>query len=196
MRTEIKQLHQRLGTTAVYVTHDQVEAMTLASRIAVMHQGSIQQLADPRTVYERPANLFVAGFMGSPSMNFLPAQVIRDGNGLAARLDGGRTVLPLVERNGLAGWVDRDVILGIRPEHLAHEGRRRHDPRPSQGSLEARVEVVEPTGAETLVVIHIGEVEVVARVEPDDAQDVGSTMRFAVDMGKACLFDPATERLI
>jgi multiple sugar transport system ATP-binding protein len=196
MRTEIKQLHQRLGRTAVYVTHDQVEAMTLASRIAVMHQGSIQQLADPRTVYERPANLFVAGFMGSPAMNFLPARVAREGNGLVARLDEGRIALPLPERDGLARWVDRAVVLGIRPEHLAEEGRRRHDPRPAQGVLEARVEVVEPTGAETLVVIRIGTVAVVARVEPDDARPVGSPMRFAVDMGKVCLFDPASERLI
>ncbi|HMR33458.1 MAG TPA: sn-glycerol-3-phosphate ABC transporter ATP-binding protein UgpC [Geminicoccaceae bacterium] len=193
MRTEIKRLHQRLGTTAVYVTHDQVEAMTLASRIAVMHQGRIQQLADPRTVYDRPANLFVAGFMGSPAMNFIPARVLP---GSAVRIGTERPVdLPLPPSDALGAWLNRDVVLGIRPENLSHHGRHGTQ-RPWMGELEARVEVVEPTGAETMVVIHIDGREVIARVEPDEATPVGSTMRFGVDMAKACLFDPATELLI
>ena len=193
MRTEIKRLHQRLGTTAVYVTHDQVEAMTLASRIAVMHQGRIQQLADPRTVYDRPANMFVAGFMGSPAMNFLPARVLP---GPQVLVDGDSPVaLPLPPSDALGAWLNREVVLGVRPENLSHHGRHGTQ-RPWMGELEARVEVVEPTGAETMVVIHRAGREVVARVEPDEAMPVGSHMRFAVDMAKACLFDPATERLI
>jgi multiple sugar transport system ATP-binding protein len=199
MRTEIKRLHQRLGTTIVYVTHDQVEAMTLASRIAVMHQGLIQQLADPRTVYERPANLFVAGFMGSPPMNFVPATLIDMGQYPGARIangEGGPIELALPPRDGLSAWHGREVILGIRPEQITQYERHRADERPWLGPLDSRVEVVEPTGAETMVVIHLGGREVIARVEPDAAQPVGSQMRFGVDMAKACVFDPATERLI
>jgi multiple sugar transport system ATP-binding protein len=198
MRTEIKRLHQRLGTTVVYVTHDQVEAMTLASRIAVMHLGLIQQLADPRTIYERPANMFVAGFMGSPAMNFIPATIVGMGQYPGARIANGHGSLELAlpPRNELAVWEGREVVLGIRPEHITHYQRHRADERPWMGSLEARVEVVEPTGAETMVVVHLGGREVIARVEPDAAQAVGSQMRFGVDMAKACVFDPETERLI
>jgi multiple sugar transport system ATP-binding protein len=122
MRTEIKKLHQRLGTTIVYVTHDQVEAMTLASRIAVMHGGAIQQFADPQTTYERPANLFVAGFMGSPPMNIMPAKIARNGSGLAALIEAnGKTVaLPVPNHAGdLAAWVERELILGLRQPYVS-----------------------------------------------------------------------------
>jgi multiple sugar transport system ATP-binding protein len=132
MRTEIKKLHQRVGTTIVYVTHDQVEAMTLASRIAVMHKGRIQQLADPRTVYERPANLFVARFMGSPPMNTLSARLERGGDALVAVLDGrgGEPIrLKLPSANGAAArFVDREVVLGIRPESITEAQRRAGEP--------------------------------------------------------------------
>jgi len=197
MRTEIKKLYKTLGKTTVYVTHDQVEAMTLASRIAVMHQGRLQQFAEPSAVYERPANIFVAGFMGSPSMNFLPAVAVSGEGGpmiALAESDGG-TLLPLP-----TGTADRlkpgqRVVLGIRPEHLT-----RHDPdRPSRaplGRLDVPVEMVEPTGAETIVIVRVGEREVTARFEPDLAPREGSSVALAVDMGKACLFDPDTERLL
>ncbi|MFO1071064.1 MAG: sn-glycerol-3-phosphate ABC transporter ATP-binding protein UgpC [Geminicoccaceae bacterium] len=198
MRTEIKKLHQRLATTVVYVTHDQVEAMTLASRIAVMHQGSIQQLADPRTIYERPANLFVAGFMGSPAMNVLPGRLVADGDGPALSIANGHGEirLPLPPRPELQAWRDREVTVGIRPEHLTQYEPHRVAERPWLRPLEARVEVVEPTGAETMVVLHLGGREVVARVDPDAVAPVGQVMRFGVDTAKTCLFDPATERLI
>jgi multiple sugar transport system ATP-binding protein len=199
MRTEIKKLHQRLGTTIVYVTHDQVEAMTLASRIAVMHQGSIQQLAEPRIAYERPANMFVAGFMGSPPMNFVPARLAAGGDRPAVVVDNDGTSLSLpVPHAGeaLQAWRERELVLGIRPENIAHHGRRSYDDGGAVGELEAEVEVVEPTGAETMVVIRLGGREVIARVDPDEAQPQGSLMRFEVDMRKACLFDPTTERLI
>jgi multiple sugar transport system ATP-binding protein len=178
MRTEIKKLYQRIEKTTVYVTHDQVEAMTLASRIAVMHQGRLQQFAEPREVYERPANMFVAGFMGSPAMNFLPAEIV------AA---DGRPGIALA--NGSGG-----VVFGVRPEHLTH-----HDPtrtRREVGLIEAPVEVVEPTGSETIVIVRVGEHEVLARFEPDEAPAVGETVTLAVDMAKACLFDPESERLL
>jgi multiple sugar transport system ATP-binding protein len=197
MRTEIKKLHRSLGKTTVYVTHDQVEAMTLASRIAVMHQGRLQQFAEPHIVYERPANMFVAGFMGSPSMNFLPAETVGGDAGPMLALPNGkaRAVLPLPSAVAARLAQGRKVVLGVRPEHLT-----RHDPgRPAKaalGRIDVPVEVVEPTGAETIVIVKVGEREVVARFEPDAAPREGETVALAVDMGKACLFDPDTERLI
>ena len=200
MRTEIKKLHQRVGTTIVYVTHDQVEAMTLASRIAVMHQGRIQQLADPRTVYERPANLFVARFMGSPPMNTLAARLERAGSGLEAVLPngGGEPVrLPVPGSNGAAGrFAGREIVLGIRPESITEAQRRAGETEPGITMLPMPVEVVEPTGAETMVVLRLGSAEVIGRIDPDLDPPVGRPFDMAIDMRKACLFDPASEALI
>jgi len=196
MRTEIKKLYQRIEKTTVYVTHDQVEAMTLASRIAVMHQGRLQQFAEPREVYERPANMFVAGFMGSPAMNFLPAEIVAaDGRpGIALGNGSGGIVLKIPAEQAAAAKPGRRVVFGVRPEHLT-----RHDPtrtRREVGLIEAPVEVVEPTGSETIVIVRLGEREVLARFEPDEAPAVGDRVTLAVDMAKACLFDPESGRLI
>jgi multiple sugar transport system ATP-binding protein len=197
MRTEIKKLHQRVGKTTVYVTHDQVEAMTLASRIAVMHQGEVQQFADPETVYNRPANIFVAGFMGSPSMNFIDAE-LSSANGAPSvnfpLAGGGVASLPL--HNGVADRATgKKVILGIRPEHLSRQGESSAG-RQGLASISAPVEVVEPTGAETMAVLKFGDREVVGRFSPDEAPKMGENMPLAVDMTRACLFDPSTTRLI
>ena len=151
MRTEIKKLHQRVGKTTIYVTHDQVEAMTLASRIAVMYQGSLQQFDEPRAIYDRPANMFVAGFMGSPAMNFIPAQVGKAGNGLAAVVRdaaGNAVALPLGEGAGRV-LPDQKVVLGLRPEHLYVYDAETKARKPSLVALAAPVGVVEPTGAQT-----------------------------------------------
>jgi multiple sugar transport system ATP-binding protein len=199
MRTEIKKLHQNIEKTTVYVTHDQVEAMTLASRIAVMHQGRVQQFAEPRQVYERPANIFVAGFMGSPAMNFIPAELASlDGRAaLAVPLNGsGPALLPLPEGRAPAGNPGRRVILGVRPEHLTRESAERTSGRTTIGRIEAPVEVVEPTGAETIVLLRVGNRELIARLDPDSAPEVGERIALAVNMDKACLFDPETERLL
>jgi multiple sugar transport system ATP-binding protein len=191
MRTEIKKLYKGLGKTTVYVTHDQIEAMTLASRIAVMHRGELQQFARPQTVYERPANMFVAGFMGSPAMNFLPGEVTGHNGGAAVALPsgGGSAVLRDPPNDGDL-QPGRKVIVGVRPEHLsiARDGEG--------GNLTAGVEVVEPTGAETIVILRAGEHELTARFSPDDAPQEGETVALRVDTGKTCLFDPATERLL
>ncbi len=197
MRTEIKKLHQRVGKTTVYVTHDQVEAMTLASRIAVMHQGQVQQFDEPDTIYNRPANIFVAGFMGSPSMNFIQAE-ISTANGtpsvtfpLAA---GGSATLPL--HDGVADRAKaRKVVLGIRPEHLSRQSPSTLG-KPGIATMTAPVEVVEPTGAETMAVLKFGDLEVVGRFSPDEAPKNGENMPLAVDMTRACLFDPATQKRI
>jgi multiple sugar transport system ATP-binding protein len=198
MRTEIKKLYQRLGKTTIYVTHDQVEAMTLASRIAVMHQGRLQQFAEPRTVYDRPANMFVAGFMGSPPMNFLPAQIAASGPASVVLGESESQVarLPLPENVAASAEAGRRVVLGLRPENLTRYDRRWAEETPHLGTIKAPVEVVEPTGAETIAVVRIDSREVIARFEPNAAPAVGETVTLGVDMAKACLFDPETEMLI
>jgi len=196
MRTEIKKLHNRIGKTTIYVTHDQVEAMTLASRIAVMHQGSVQQFADPDTVYNRPANMFVAGFMGSPSMNFISAEVVADKGQPAVTFPVSRDrMATLALANGVASRAKPGrVMLGIRPEHLSRAVPGTS--RPGTATMSAPVEVVEPTGAETMAVLRVGESEIVGRFTPDEAPKMGEDMPLAVDMTRACLFDPTTTQLI
>jgi multiple sugar transport system ATP-binding protein len=199
MRTEMKKLHQRVGKTTVYVTHDQVEAMTLASRIAVMHLGELQQFAEPEVVYNRPTNLFVAGFMGSPSMNFINAQLGDAGGKPTVTVGTGTGTASLALHNGAADRVKgnaREVILGVRPEHLSRYSAEVHANKPGIATLTAPVEVVEPTGAETIAVLRVGEREVVGRFSPDEAPKTGENMQLAVDMTRACLFDPTTQRLI
>ena len=199
MRTEIKKLHHRVGKTTIYVTHDQVEAMTLASRIAVMHKGSLQQFDEPQAIYDRPANIFVAGFMGSPAMNFIAANL----QGKAGRMSvafananakDGIISLPLVKPvTGMAPG--GDVILGIRPEHVSpHLGKAK--PPPGFGLISAPVEVVEPTGAETIAIMRLAGREFTGRFAPSQAPKMGETATLLVDMTKACLFDAKTEVLI
>jgi multiple sugar transport system ATP-binding protein len=195
MRSEIKRLHQRVGKTTIYVTHDQVEAMTLASRIAVMHKGELQQFARPRDVYERPANMFVAGFMGSPSMNFLPAERAGEqGERLVLDNCGAAPIALALARPVIGAASSGKAILGLRPEHISlHHAGRAPDGR---ALVTAPVEIVEPTGAETMVALRLAGREVVARFEPHEAPEVGQTVTVALDMARACLFDAGTERLI
>ena len=198
MRTEIKKLHHRVGKTTVYVTHDQVEAMTLASRIAVMHQGQVQQFDEPQAVYDRPANMFVAGFMGSPAMNFIPATLTTDADGqtaVALKPGGGKAVLAL--HPGVSpGAPGRDVILGVRPEHIFRYSPELKTAKTSIASLDALVEMVEPTGAETIGLMRLGDLEITGRFDPDEAPRMGETITLGIDMSHACLFDPATRNLI
>jgi multiple sugar transport system ATP-binding protein len=198
MRTEIKKLHHRVGKTTIYVTHDQVEAMTLASRIAVMHQGSVQQFDVPQAVYDRPANTFVAGFMGSPSMNFIPAEVVANGDKPAISVktaNGDAASLPL--HGDVADRVKAgNVILGVRPEHMSRFDPQAAARKPGTARLMAPVELVEPTGAETIVVMKLGGQEIVGRFDRDQAPHMGEEIQLGIDMARACLFDPATNRLI
>jgi len=198
MRTEIKQLHQRIATTIVYVTHDQIEAMTMASRIAVMNRGEIQQFDSPDTVYNRPANLFVARFLGSPPMNAVPARLVRKGGGLvgiigAGRPDELRLDLPQL-RGRAADYLDRDVVLGLRPDCICEAGRA-FGGAPGV-EIAATVAINEPTGAETVVLLERAGVRLRARVPPDIRLKVGEIASFAVDTRRVCLFDPGTEQLI
>ena len=196
MRTEIQKLHQRLGTTIVYVTHDQIEAMTLATVIAVLKDGVLQQVGSPAEIYNTPTNIFVADFMGSPSMNLVPARLDQADGALVVslkRADGSTTVLPIHRPSAAArAFVSRDVILGLRPESIDDspatdaEGAQRHP-------LEAHVEVTQPTGADTLAMIRLGGKEAVARLRAETGARAGERRRFMVDMTKAVLFDPETE---
>jgi multiple sugar transport system ATP-binding protein len=197
MRTEIKKLHLRVGKTTIYVTHDQIEAMTLASRIAVMHQGAIQQFDEPQAVYDRPANMFVAGFMGSPSMNFIPGELAKvDGRpAVTIALAGGAATLPLPQAPTLYP-ANGKVVLGVRPEHLFRYDPNLKAQKAGLAKLTAPVEVVEPTGAETHAVLKIGEQEILGRFDPDGAPRLGELLPLGIDMGHACLFDPETQALI
>ncbi len=196
MRMEIKRLHARLGATIVYVTHDQIEAMTLATRIAVMNAGEVQQFADPDTVYNRPANLFVARFMGAPPMNTVPARLEQGADGLAVVLGQAAEAVRLPAPAGAVGWAGREVVLGIRPECIAEPTRFFSDTPGTTVHVAAQVEMTEPTGAETIVVLRLGGAQMLGRIAPDIRIAAGDTSRFAVDTRKICLFDPATEARI
>jgi multiple sugar transport system ATP-binding protein len=192
MRMEIKQLHQRLGSTMVCVTHDQIEAMTLATRIAVMRQGVVQQFADPETVYNRPANLFVARFMGAPPMNTLSARLEATASGTVAVIGQGETAIRLpvpVEANS---WAGREVVLGIRPECITEPTRHFGDAPETASTISASVEMIEPTGAETIVVLRLGNERALGRVSADHRPRLDEMTRFAIDTRKINLFDPST----
>jgi multiple sugar transport system ATP-binding protein len=194
MRTEIKKLHQKLKTTIVYVTHDQIEAMTLSTRIAVMNKGYVQQLGTPKEIYDTPANLFVATFMGSPAMNIIPARVmLHAGAPHASVTDAeGRPHLLRFSQGNLAAWDGRDILLGIRPEAITDpEGADR-----KSGNIQPlanRVTVTEPAGSDTFVTMTLGGKDAIARMRADAAVTAGQVYEFAVNMEKAVAFDPATE---
>ena len=193
MRTEIKKLHQRLKTTIVYVTHDQIEAMTLSTRIAVMNEGFVQQLGTPKEIYDTPANVFVATFMGSPAMNILNATVVlRDGIPYGAITDAAGQVQHLrFSQGNLAAWDGRPVLLGIRPEAIT-------DPDSADRksgnivTLTNSVTVAEPAGADTFVTMTLSGKDAIARMRADTNIVAGQAFDFSVNMEKAVTFDPET----
>jgi len=189
MRTQIKRLHRQLGTTSVYVTHDQVEAMTLADRIVVLRDGVIEQLGPPDELYEHPANRFVAGFIGSPTMNFLPARVVARDGGLGVELAGG-VCLPVPEARApaYAAHKDRHVTLGIRPEHITDPASTRDGDVAAK--LEVMIDVVEPLGSDTMIFARLGESDLVARSDPKAVGEVGGAMTLLANMSNMHLFDP------
>jgi sn-glycerol 3-phosphate transport system ATP-binding protein len=177
MRFEIQQLHRRLGTTSLYVTHDQVEAMTLAHRMIVMNAGRAEQVGTPMDVYDDPATQFVAGFIGSPSMNFVPGRV--ESEVQVALADGG--VARIAAHGADAG---RAVIVGIRPEHL-------HPGSAGNAMVSGPVQMVEQLGADMLIHIAHGKTLVIARLPHGPRPEVGSTMHFTADPARVFLFDAA-----
>jgi multiple sugar transport system ATP-binding protein len=188
MRTEIKKLHQTVKTTVVYVTHDQVEAMTLAERIVVMRGGHVEQIGTPDEVYNHPATLFVAGFIGAPRMNQIPCMASRDG--AAIEIDDGPR-LPIPEGVEI-GDVARPLVLGLRPESFTLVDA---DPT-SMPSFDVDVHFVEPLGSDTLTFFTLGGGEVIARLPPLPSLKAGARIKVAVDPAKMHLFDGDTEKLI
>jgi multiple sugar transport system ATP-binding protein len=180
MRTEIKKVHQIVPTTTVYVTHDQVEAMTLADRVVVMNAGRIEQVGPPQELYHNPANRFVAGFIGSPGMNFLPVRIVSQGEGLAAQLtDGTMLAVPSSRVARYVPYRDTDMVLGLRPEHITDQLDGTRD---GVVPLTAKVDVVEPMGMETLIHFFIGSSAVVARCDPGTAASPGHQLLLRVNM--------------
>ncbi len=182
MRSEIRELHQRLSTTTIYVTHDQIEAMTMADRIVVMRDGHIAQIGAPLELYDRPANTFVASFIGSPAMNLLPGVIVDGAGGAAVRIDGAD--LPVPPGPGVAAG--RRVMLGIRPEHLDLTGPG------GTASIAADVVVVEPTGSETHVVLRHGGHDMMAVFRERHAFRPGHSVHLTPVAGKVHLFDAAS----
>ncbi len=194
MRTEIKKVHQTVKTTTIYVTHDQVEAMTLADRVVVMNRGIIEQVGPPQELYHRPATRFVAGFIGSPAMNFLPGRLENDSGGLRLALPEG-IVLPVpaerVER--YRGHAGRDVIFGLRPEHLTEI---KPTDKPNIATFEAAPQVLEPMGMETLAHFWLQGNEVIARLDPTVPVEVGRPVSLAADLDQMHLIDSETNAVI
>ncbi|MEP7453799.1 sn-glycerol-3-phosphate ABC transporter ATP-binding protein UgpC [Phyllobacterium sp. SB3] len=187
MRTELKRLHQMLGTTIVYVTHDQIEAMTLATRIAVMRDGQIEQLATPDEIYNRPATRYVASFVGSPPMNMLDA-TFADG---IAHIDGTLSGIPLLPELHQAATAAREITVGIRPESLMLANAEE-----TGFGIDAKIEVVELTGPELVVTATVGNQRLTASLPPRTQVMVGTTRRFSIDAGALHVFDKATEKRI
>jgi len=194
-RAELSKLHQRLQTTIVYVTHDQTEAMTMGSRIAVMRDGLLQQLGAPTDVYDHPTNVFVAGFIGTPSMNFFRSELRADGDMLYADAGSFRITLPAEKRGTLAANAQRQVIMGIRPEDI-YESRELPDAQRNGNVSTMPVEVVERMGNETLVYLLAGQTPAVARLDARTPVEAGKPIEVAFDANRVHLFDPDTEQTL
>ncbi|MDP3723150.1 MAG: sn-glycerol-3-phosphate ABC transporter ATP-binding protein UgpC [Candidatus Omnitrophota bacterium] len=194
MRTEIRKLHLRLQATMVYVTHDQTEAMTMGDRIVVMNKAVIQQVADPLTIYEHPVNRFVASFIGSPPMNFIPGAILRIGEELF--FNEGTFRLRIVDEMAapLAAYEGRAVLFGVRPEDLYD--KLFITDAPTDCIVSSTVELVEPLGAEVYLHLRVGRHAITARVGPHDRPEVNQDIDLVFDMGKAHFFDPVTEQAI
>jgi len=181
MRVEIARLHRQLGTTMLYVTHDQVEAMTLGQRIVVMQDGEIQQIDTPMALYRQPANLFVATFLGSPAMNVLRGTLLREDGWWLLLADGTRLSLP-ADADIAPGLDGRDLQLGVRPEHLLHAA--------ADEGFTATVDVIEPVGSDVHAYLRVGAQTLVARLPPDELPTPGSTLRLRMAPTQLHWFDP------
>jgi len=190
MRWELARLHRRLETTIVYVTHDQVEAMTLASRIVIMDQGRIMQEGAPMKVYNKPANSFVAGFIGSPTMNFFKVIPELEDGELAIHLAGQKLAIPEPLRKSYESSAGREVVFGIRPEHIYDRDAK--DDFPGASCIDVVVEVVEPVGALIILLSSIQSIPITACVDPACNAKPGMTKQLLVDMNKMHLFEKST----
>ncbi|HMK81628.1 MAG TPA: sn-glycerol-3-phosphate ABC transporter ATP-binding protein UgpC [Xanthobacteraceae bacterium] len=194
MRTEIKRVHQKVRTTTVYVTHDQVEAMTLADRVVVMNKGRIEQIGAPNHLYHAPATRFVAGFIGSPAMNFIPCRLEQAGEGLNIRLSDAIAFMVPAERVArYRAATGKELTFGIRPEHLTEA---KTNGSKNLALFNAGVEVVEPMGNETMVFISVNGAEVCCRTDPNCGAKVGASMKMAAHLDHMHLVDNASGRVL
>jgi multiple sugar transport system ATP-binding protein len=187
MRAELSKLHQQLQTTIIYVTHDQVEAMTMGTKIVIMKDGEIQQVGTPMEVYEYPVNLFVAGFIGSPAMNFIPAKIIQKNSKLYVDAKSFELLVPSEKEKHLQGKSNEEIILGIRPENMQDKSFAEQS---IQGSpIKAVVEVVEPLGPEVQLFVTSGEHSLVARVDPRTGARLSEEIELILNMDKIHIFE-------
>ncbi|MFO1351823.1 MAG: ABC transporter ATP-binding protein [Gammaproteobacteria bacterium] len=195
MRSEIKRLHQDIGKTMIYVTHDQIEAMTLADRIVLLRDGVIEQMGAPLDLFERPTSRFVAGFLGSPAINFVAARVVNNDSRLAVEISAVlRLALPPERRERYAAWTDKTVIFGVRPEHIR---RARADERRPQGArFTAAIDLIQPTGSRTYATFQLGDAATVAELQAHDIERVGERLELEIDMNRTILIDPNTDKVI
>ena len=196
MRTELTKLHKSIGTTFVYVTHDQVEAMTMATRIVVMKDGIIQQVDTPQTLYDLPVNVFVAGFIGTPQMNFINSRLEKKGDDIYVVFGDYELKLPRdkAANPALADYIGKEVIAGIRPECLSDE-QRDIDANPDS-TIEVEIDITELMGAEIYLYITVDEQNIVARVSNNSKARQGDVVKIAFDMSRCHIFDKDTERII
>lgn len=196
MRIEISKLHQRLQTTIIYVTHDQTEALTMGTRIVVMKDGFIQQVDTPTTLYAKPLNLFVAGFIGSPQMNFINVKLEKKGSDIFAVFGKNSLKLPEAKAQKLEGsdYIGKDVIIGIRPEDI-HDEAAFLESMPDD-IVEAKIEVLEMLGSETLLYTFVEDISVTARVNPRTKAKAGEAIKLVLDTNRCHMFDKETEKVI
>jgi len=194
MRAELSKLHHRLQATMIYVTHDQVEAMTMGDRIVVLKDGLIQQIADPLTLYDKPNNKFVAGFIGTPPMNFIEGALVKKKNGVY--FGEGNFEVRLADKmaEGAKEYIGKEITFGIRPEDIYDKLYAKG--ATSDNTVSATVEVVEPMGSELYVYVTTGKSPLVARLDPHSRVELNQKMDLVFDMGKVHVFDPQTELLI
>ena len=194
MRTEIKKVHQTVNTTTVYVTHDQVEAMTLADRVVVMNHGIIEQVGPPQELYHHPATKFVAGFIGSPSMNFIPARLEQASGALRLHLPHDIVLdVPAARTARYQPHAGKDVLFGIRPEHLTDD---KLTDKSNTAPVTLKPEVIEPMGMETLVHFKLNGTEVSARLDPATPAAVGAPLSLIAHMDQMHLIDPTSDKVL
>jgi len=196
MRVELTKLHQRLHTTIIFVTHDQVEAMTMGTRIVCMKLGFIQQVDIPQVMYENPVNMYVAGFIGTPQMNFVDGNISEDGKNAYITIGGSKIQLPENRANKVVGqgYNGKEVVIGMRPEHL-HDEQMYIDSMPN-AVVDAAVEVVELMGPEALVYCVIEGTNMIARVKPRTKARPGDVIKIAIDTNRLHIFDKETENIL
>ncbi|MCJ7654927.1 MAG: sn-glycerol-3-phosphate ABC transporter ATP-binding protein UgpC [Dehalococcoidia bacterium] len=190
MRAEISKLHRRLGATIIYVTHDQVEAMTMANRIFIMNEGRLQQSGTPLEVYKKPNNKFVAGFIGSPATNFIDSVIIKENDEYFIKAEGMKLRVPKDFHSKITNYIGKEIIFGVRPEDI-HDKRFVSNAAPSN-TIKAKVEIIEPLGAEIFIYLACGKNSLVGKMDSRTQVEIEQNIEIVIDMEKTHIFDPKT----